>query len=146
MNIRYATQDFLLLARDSGCTNFIFSPDGVSDNALRSLRKDIVEDDIKNIYRLFKTHEKLKDTFVLFCLMLNPPGESFRGLLKTLWFHGWTKWSLRKRGGTVIRWIRIDPHTEIHKLALENGARNRISISYQRQLRAWRIRFTAIHL
>lgn len=122
MNIRYATKDFLLLARDSGCTNFIFSPDGMSNNALRSLRKGISEDEIKNIYRLFKTHERIKDAFVLFTLMLNPPGESFRGLFKTLWFHLWTKCSLRRRGGTIISWIRIEPDTEIHKLALENGA------------------------
>jgi hypothetical protein len=122
MHIRYATKDFLLLARDSGCTNFIFSPDGMSDNVLRSLGKGITEDEIKNIYRFFKTKKGIKDAFVLFTLMLNTPGESFRGLFKTLWFHVWTKYSLRRRGGTIISWIRIEPDTEIHKIALANGA------------------------
>jgi putative variant cofactor biosynthesis B12-binding/radical SAM domain protein 1 len=122
MHIRYATKDFLLLARDSGCTNFIFSPDGMSDNVLRSLGKGITEDEIKNIYRFFKTKKGIKDAFVLFTLMLNTPGESFHSLFKTLWFHVWTKYSLRRRGGTIISWIRIEPDTEIHKIALANGA------------------------
>lgn len=122
MNIRYATKDFLLLARDSGCTNFIFSPDGISDNVLRSLRKGITEDEIKNIYRLFKTNERIKDAFVLFTLLLNPPGGDSRAMLKTLCFHKWAKYSLKGRGGTIVGWIRIEPGTEIHKLALTNGA------------------------
>lgn len=122
MHIRYATKDFLLLSRDSGCTAFIFSPDGTSDNVFKSLHKNITEAEFKKIYMLFKSNERLKDAFVLFTLMLNPPGENFRSLFKTLWFHLWVKYSLRRRGGTVVSWIRIEPETDIHKLALTNGA------------------------
>ena len=121
MDIRYATEDFLLLARDSGCTDFIFSPDAISDNALKSLHKGIVEDEIKKIYRLFKKNTKLKDAFVIFDLLLNSPGENFKGLLKTLWFYVCANCSLRGRGRVTMNWIRIEPGTEIHNMAVASG-------------------------
>jgi putative variant cofactor biosynthesis B12-binding/radical SAM domain protein 1 len=121
MDMRYAPEDFLFLARDAGCTDFIFSPDGMSNNALESLHKGITEDEIKKIYRLFKTSERLKDAFVIFDLLLNAPGENLRGLLKTLWFYVWANCSLRGRGRVTVNWIRIEPGTQIHKLSLANG-------------------------
>lgn len=121
MDIRFASENFLLLARDSGCTDFHFSPDALADKALKSLRKGITENDIKIIYRLFKINGKLKDAFVIFDLLLNPPGQDLRGMLKTLWFYVWANFSLGERGRVTVNWIRIEPGTEIHKIALANG-------------------------
>ena len=122
MDIRYASLNFLLLARSSGYTDFIFSPDGLTDNSLKSLKKGITENDIKTIYRLFKTNEKLKDAFVVFDLLLNPPAQDLRGLMKTLWFYIMANLSLRGRGRVTVNWIRIEPGTEIHKIAIASGA------------------------
>ncbi len=122
MDIGHADEEFLLLCRDAGCTGFLFSPDGMSNNTLKSLHKGITVEKINRVCRLFKTHERLKNIFVLFTLMLNPPDENLRSLLKTLWFYIWNKYSLMKRGDVTISWIRIEPETEIHKLALANGA------------------------
>lgn len=121
MDIRYASLDFLLLARNSGCMDFIFSPDGLTNKSLKSLKKGITEKDIRTVYQLFKTHDKLKDAFVIFDLFLNPPGQDLRGLMKTLWFHTWVNFSLRGRGKVILKWIRIEPGTEIQKIAISNG-------------------------
>lgn len=122
MHIGNATEDFLLLARDSGCNAYIFSPDGISKNALKSLNKGITEDEIKKVYKLFMTNERLKDAFVLFTLMLCPPGETFWGLFKTLCFYIKAKYSFRGRGGSMFSWIRIEPETKIYEIALANRA------------------------
>lgn len=122
MHVKYAPEEFLLTAREAGCEAFVFSPDGASDNALKSLRKGITEAELRKVYTIFRTNEKLKDVFVLFTLMLSPPGGTFHDLLKTLWFHTKAKHQLRGRGGAIASWIRIEPETRIYKTALENGA------------------------
>ena len=121
MDIRYSTKEFLLLARDAGCTDFIFSPDGISNNALMSLRKGITEQEYRKIFQLFKKNEKLRNAFVIFDFMINPPKENLRGLLKTLWFYVWANISLGKQGRITANWIRIEPATEIHELAISEG-------------------------
>ena len=127
MHLRYATEQFLLTAREAGCEAFIFSPDGASDNALKSLCKRITEAELRKVYKLFRTNEKLKDAFVLFTLMLSPPGGTFRDLVKTLWFHTKAKHQLRGRGGAIMGWIRIEPKTKVHELAI-GGSKHGIDL------------------
>ena len=120
-DIRFADKDFLLLARCSGCQDFVFSPDAVSEGALKGLNKGICKTDIDRTIALFRTQKTLKTAHAKFNFFVNGPGETFFGFLLTLFFYLQTKFLLRGRGGSGIAWIRIEPDTDLYNIAVDNG-------------------------
>jgi hypothetical protein len=71
--------------------------------------------------RYFKQNPKLKDTFVYLGFFMSGPGEDFWGLLETLAFWAQLRWTLRGRGRPFVHWIRVEPETEVYRIALEKG-------------------------
>src|SRR5271169_6817595 len=101
-DIRFATEEFLSLAKRAGCHIFEFSPDGLSKGALKGLNKGIRKIDIKKTVELFIRNKELKDTKAIFYFFLNPPGETFWGLLQTIVFAKRIEMLLRGRGGAGV--------------------------------------------
>ncbi len=120
LDLRFADEDFLVLAKRAGCDDFICSPDAVSEGALKGLNKGITKADIDRVYKLFKHNEKFKQVHVYFSFLLNGPGETFFGLLQILFYYIKIKVSLSGRGDASVNWIRIEPDTDIYKLAKKN--------------------------
>lgn len=119
-DIKYAQKDFLCLAKQAGCQDFIFSPDGFSIRALRGLNKDFGQEEIKDVIDLFKNNPELKQNHALFGFFINPPGESFWGLMQTLYIYTKIKLFLRKDITASLGWIRIEPYTQLCGLAQKN--------------------------
>ena len=49
------------------------------------------------------------------------PQAGFGNVIKTLYLYFKIPIYLSGRGGVFLSWIRIEPYTEIHKIAVENG-------------------------
>jgi radical SAM superfamily enzyme YgiQ (UPF0313 family) len=121
VEIKHAPKDLLSLAIKAGCVSVVFSPDGVSQNALDGLQKELKEQDIQQSLRLFKTDEDLKRLNVTYSIFVNPPGETLKGLFKTIIFYIKSKLYLRRRGGSFLNWIRLEPETKAYQIAIEKG-------------------------
>ncbi|WP_027183914.1 B12-binding domain-containing radical SAM protein [Desulfovibrio inopinatus] len=121
-HIKGITKEYLQLMKRSGCTGVCYSPDGISEAALKGLQKDITPADIENAYNLAVNEPTLADMDFTFCFFINPPGETLAGLLQTIAFYFKAKKTLRKRGGgAFMNWLRIEPHTALYDLALREG-------------------------
>jgi len=121
-DIRFLNEEFLVLAKRAGCESFEFSPDGVSKGALKGLNKGISKADIVNTIKIFKNNKELKKSEVIFYFFVNPPGETFWGLLQTIFFVKRISMALKGRGGACLNWIKILPGTALYKVALKEGA------------------------
>ncbi len=121
MDIQGADREFMLLLKKAGCNMVCFSPDAVSQGALDGLKKGLKTKDVHESLKLFTRDPMLADMGVIYCLFLNPPGETFSGLLNTVLFYLKAKWLLRGRGGAMINWIRMEPNIRMLKEAVENG-------------------------
>lgn len=115
--IKHTTEDLVLLARKAGCKHFGFSPDGATDKALSFLRKGITEQDIQKNLRMMKKINGVKAGYSFFFI----PQAGFGNVIKTLYLYFKIPIYLSGRGGVFLSWIRIEPYTEIHKIAVENG-------------------------
>jgi radical SAM superfamily enzyme YgiQ (UPF0313 family) len=122
MGIKNADKDFMLLAQKAGCRDVVFSPDGISRGALKSLNKMLEEKDIEESLRLFTKDKAMANFNVIYSFFLNAPGETALGLFKTLLFYMKAKLALRGRGNAFMNWIRLEPDTEAFKQAVEEGA------------------------
>lgn len=120
-DIRYSDEALLLRTAEAGCNHFLFSPDAVSDGALKALRKGIAREDIEKIAQIFERNPKLRASYVSFGFFLNPPGETFAGLFDTLLFCLRLRWRLRPKCNAFMHWSRIEPYTELHRIAVERG-------------------------
>jgi len=114
-NIQRFSKELLTLAIKAGCKNFSFSPDAITNASLKALRKDISEQDISRIIKMFKRTSKVRIEFNLFC---TPPKQDFFGFLKTLFF--FIKINILFFGRSAVRfgWIRIEPDTRIYEMAV----------------------------
>jgi radical SAM superfamily enzyme YgiQ (UPF0313 family) len=114
---RLITREFLLLARESGCTFIAYSPDSLSDDSLGVMGKSITRKDVLKIYRLAREVKGIKTGFGFF---LSPPRETLMGFMSTLWFYVRGNIMLRfaNGGGVGIHRIRIEPDTRIYDIAL----------------------------
>ncbi len=121
MELKHIPKNFLLLAIKAGCTNITFSPDAVSQSALNSLQKELNETDIKDSLKLFIRDKDLRGLNVTYSIFVNPPGETFTGILKTILFYLKAKLCLRGRGGPFLNWIRLEPETKAFQYALKKG-------------------------
>lgn len=117
-NERGLTREFVELARDAGCRNVILSPDAFSDATLRRLGKNIRTADI------LRSHEVLREIGgfeVSYNFFKNPPGQTLRAALSLLGFAVRAKRQLGSRVHFEFSSMRVEPHTRLHAVALEEG-------------------------
>ncbi|MBS3969533.1 MAG: B12 lower ligand biosynthesis radical SAM protein BzaD [Clostridia bacterium] len=104
----------------AGCECFAFSPDGLCQEALDTLRKNLTEEDILKAAE----HVSKSDVVSIYHFMVNVPGETdgtvkkgIRLLERIYDIH-----ALKKNLGTIIlNNIRILPGTPMETIALEQG-------------------------
>lgn len=112
------TEKFVKLAVDAGCNKLILSPDGFSDKTLRKLGKSIKKQDILEVFNLLKN---MRGFEVCYNFFKNPPGQDLFTFLKLMRFYVITKLRLGKRAHFEFNAMRIEPHTGLYKIALEEG-------------------------
>lgn len=117
-NDKELTKEFVELVRDAGCRNIILSPDGFSDRTLQKLGKNIHKEDILKAYRILKDIEGFDVSYNFF---KNPPGHSIWTFLSLLYFFISAKKEMGKRVHFEFNSIRIEPHTKLYALAVEEG-------------------------
>jgi radical SAM superfamily enzyme YgiQ (UPF0313 family) len=118
-NIKFVDAEYIKLAREAGCSHFVFSPDGVTEGTLKALNKEITEQDIERVYSAAKYLDNIK---VSFCFFINGPGESIGSILRLIFFIMRCMLVLRRKVTTPrLHTIRVYPHTQIHSLALKKG-------------------------
>ncbi|MDI6782720.1 MAG: cobalamin-dependent protein, partial [bacterium] len=116
-DIKNMDAEFIQLAKKAGCSEFAFSPDALTDRALKALRKNFSEQEVRNTLVLFK---KTPGVRVGYSFFVSTPGLTVGGYLKTLWY--FLKENLllvpRRKGGIGLSWIRIEPYTELERIAI----------------------------
>lgn len=117
-NEKNISRGFIELARDAGCRNVIFSPDCFSDESLRQCGKNIRMDDIFRSYQVIKAVEGIEVSYNFF---KNPPGQTFGAFLSLVAFIARARWELGRRVHFEFSSMRIEPHTGLHRLAIEEG-------------------------
>lgn len=118
-NERFVDEDFIELAKKSGCTTLSYSPDAYGDKPLKILRKNINTADIKRVFNLAK---KTEGIMVGFNFFYNPPGQTLKDFLSLVSFYIKAKIILRKKlRGISLSSIRIEPKTPLLDLAISQG-------------------------
>lgn len=117
-NERFVDQEFITLLIQSGCKHIIFSPDGFSDGVLKKLGKNLSR---KNIVNSFKLLQNNTDIEVSYNFFKNPPGQSLTNFFGMLFFCLRTKLAMKKRVHFEFSVLRIEPHTELYRIALDEG-------------------------
>lgn len=113
-------EDNVALFEKSGCECFSFSPDGLCQEALDVLGKDMREEDILKAAELAAQ----TDVISIYHFMVNVPGENPKTIEKSLGFlERLYELHSRKRnlGTVVLNNIRIMPGTPIEIIAREQG-------------------------
>jgi anaerobic magnesium-protoporphyrin IX monomethyl ester cyclase len=122
MHVRGVTREYLELCMASGCKSLIFSPDGLSRQALKGLRKRIKPEEIASLKRLIDKEPHFRHLKIEWTFFINPPGETLSGLIQTLWFFLSSKRFLRKGNrNCFINWIRMEPSSAVYQAALREG-------------------------
>jgi anaerobic magnesium-protoporphyrin IX monomethyl ester cyclase len=110
--------DFAKLVVNSGCTEFVFSPDGYNNATLRSLNKNISTDNVKKIFNIAKKTNRIN---ISLYFVRSPPEDSLRGFLGLLFFLIQVKLFLRKRARNIFfKHLRIEPDTELYSKSLQD--------------------------
>lgn len=117
-DIRNFTPEFIDVASRAGCAYLPFSPDGATDACLAALGKGIRAADIDRTLKLLRHYKHIRSSFSFFPL---PPQQTYLGLMKTLWLYVKINLLLLGRGSAFLSWIRIEPHTGIYEIALNEG-------------------------
>jgi hypothetical protein len=126
LHLRGVDAGFLRLAMASGCHDVLFSPDGYSRPALKGLQKNIAQEDIHRSMQVFLSDRVFDALIAGYCFFVSPPGETLRGFLETLWFFVRMRLRPRMRRFIIIRaWIRVEPETAVHRIAIERGIMDR---------------------
>lgn len=118
-DVKYLNQEFVKLAVKAGCLGFSFSPDGIHGPTMKSLGKNISEQDLYRSYELIK---KVDGATASYSFFLNPPRQDFTGFIKLLTFYFKTRVLNRNKFGACSVWYpRVYPNTPLHKYAIESG-------------------------
>lgn len=113
-------EGFIKLAYAAGCRIFICSPDGYSKETLRLLKKEVSIKEVKDTLNLVR-QLKLADANFDFSFFINPPGQNYLsffvliGLLIKINLFCSTKEFMH----ISVNIPRLEPHTELHKLAVK---------------------------
>lgn len=113
----YMDEEFVHLVKSAGCKKIILSPDGFSDDVLHKLGKAIKKKDILRVF------DMLKDDGIEVCynFFKNPPGQDLFSFLSLLGFYFKTKLRLKAKVHFEFNSIRIEPHTKLCEIAIEEG-------------------------
>ena len=114
----YLNEEFLDLVRTAGCKKIILSPDGFSDDVLHKLGKSIKKKDILKVYDILKGVDGIEICYNFF---KNPPGQNVSTFLRLMAFYFKAKLRLKGRVHFEFNSIRIQPHTSLYRIALEEG-------------------------
>ncbi|CAK8716541.1 Putative Radical SAM domain protein [Candidatus Electrothrix laxa] len=115
---RFLEPDFIDLLKQAGCNHIIFSPDGFSNGVLKKLgKKTSTKHIISSLYYLRK-HKGLEVGYNFF---KNPPGQTLYNFIGILLFCFLAKLLMRKRVHFELSEMRIEPHTELYRIALQEG-------------------------
>ena len=119
---KYITEEFVELVKRAGCKKIMLSPDGFSDEVLVGLGKIMSKRDILEAFDILK---KIDDIEVCYNFFKNPPGQSLSTFLKLMFFYLKAKLELKNRVHFEFNSIRIEPHTQLYEIALDEGMINR---------------------
>lgn len=114
----YLTEKFARLCKEAGCDKFIFSPDGFSDRVLHTLGKTMKK---KDIIKALETLSGIEGTEICFNFFKNPPRQDLRTFLSLMRFYLSSKLRFGRRVHFELNSMRIEPHTRLYKIALEEG-------------------------
>jgi len=114
----HMNEEFLNLVKKAGCKKIMLSPDGFSDDVLQKLGKPIKKKDILKVFDMLKGN----GIEVCYNFFKNPPGQDLSSFLSLVAFY--FKAKLRSKGRVHFEFnsIRIEPHTRLYKIALEEGS------------------------
>lgn len=121
LSLKKISKDFVRLAQQSGCAAMIFSPDGFSQPALDGLQKSLSQQEVTDAVDLFANEPEFHSMMVGFCFFVAPPGETLRGFIQTLLFYIKMRITLPENSWILFNWIRIEPDTQVYRVALEEG-------------------------
>ncbi len=111
-------KDFVELAIKAGCRKIILSPDGFTDRVLRVMEKNITNKDILGSYQMLKNTEGAEISYNFF---KNPPGQTLTSFLSLIFFFVRAKMQMGRRVHFEFNSMRIEPHTKLCQIALEEG-------------------------
>lgn len=109
---------FLDLCLEAGCRRFWFSPDGFTDAALTSLRKNQSAADVRRVWRLLTKRQTVPANFSFFW---NYPGMRRRDFGAIAAFYLWHRLHRRRAAAITFNKIRIEPGTEVQRQATAEG-------------------------
>jgi len=115
---KWLDREFLDLAVQAGCDHVLLSPDGFSDEALRQLGKAQSMGDIHRAFALLRATPGVEVSCNFFC---NPPGQSPGAFARMLAFCLLAKLHMGSRLHLHLSGLRIEPHTAIRELAVDQG-------------------------
>ena len=113
----HMNEEFVNLVKNAGCKKIILSPDGFSDDVLHKLGKTIRK---KGILKVF---DMLKGDGIEVCynFFKNPPGQDLSTFLRLMSFCFKAKLRMKDRVHFEFNSIRIEPHTRLCEIAIEEG-------------------------
>ncbi len=119
-DMRGITKEFIMLCKEAGCKQFSFSPDALTEESLKAMRKSFTEKDIYQAVKAVKDVPGIRAGFAFFSA---PPGSTLWGYIRMLaFFVRWNAYLVpRHRGGVGLSWARIEPYTELEQIALKDG-------------------------
>jgi len=115
---RFLTDRLWDLALEAGCAEFAFSPDAFSDRVLEKLGKASRQQDILATFRKALRNQNASVSYNFF---ISPPGERPSDFFKLLFFFIRSKLRLGARCRVFASYIRIEPHTRLEEIALQQG-------------------------
>jgi radical SAM superfamily enzyme YgiQ (UPF0313 family) len=114
----FMTEEFVTLIKTAGCNKIILSPDGFSDGVLQKLGKTIKKKDILRVFDMLKDTEGIEICYNFF---KSPPWQDLSAFLSLFGFYFNAKLRLKDRVHFEFNSIRIEPHTRLYEIALEEG-------------------------
>jgi hypothetical protein len=118
LHMKGITREFLELLREAGAVQIDFSPDAATDKGLLALKKGITEADITHAIHIARDIKGVGFGFGFFSSL---PGYTLWDTVKTIFKPFLIQRALPGRGGGGITFIRIEPYTLIHEIAVKEG-------------------------
>lgn len=110
------SRSLIRLVRKAGCRKIMLSPDGFDDKVLEMLGKHQRKKDIITAFKILK--QEMGDMEVCCNFFKNPPGQTLRSALAMFFFYLTTKLVLRERVHFEFNSLRVEPHTQLRRIAL----------------------------
>jgi len=117
-NEHFMSPEFIALLSKAGCTHVIFSPDAFANSTLQKLGKNLSTKDIIHSLKLLREKNTIEVSYNFF---RNPPGQSLGNFCGMIFFYFYAKLLLKKRVHFEFSTLRIEPHTELHRMALQES-------------------------